>query len=211
MSHKKRVWRLFACAILLTVSVMSGSVLSQDGGAAINTDALRLPVSEIRDDVPDRKDDARFGILGQPPKGVVEPGSTPITVRLQAIKAPRVNEAIKVSLQIYAFEDAPGTVAEIELPKGVKVLGGTTHAEMDLVAGQMEEITVCSNSEFGPDGKGKAVPSGSKSAERGAYGFLEVKRGLGCAALLVQDDGERSVWAMRASFWAGGDTRLRNA
>ena len=142
MSRKKQVWRLFVSAILLTISLMSGSVLGQDGGAAINTDALRLQVTEIRDDVPDGKDDARFGIVGEPPKGVLEPGSTPIKVRLQAVKAPRVNEAIKVSLQIYAFEDAPGTVAEIELPEGVKVLGGATHAEMDLVAGQMEEITV---------------------------------------------------------------------
>src|SRR5262245_36882952 len=106
----------------------------------IDTSALALPVREIRTSVPNGKDDARFGVIGKRPDGILEASSTPLSVRLLATKAPRVNEAINLVLQVHAFQDAPGTIAEIQLPAGAKVLSGATLQKLDLIAGQTAEV-----------------------------------------------------------------------
>jgi hypothetical protein len=108
----------------------------------IDYSALSLPVREIRATIPNGKEESRFGIIGRRPDGILEPPATPIQVRLLTNKAPRLNEAINVTLQIHAFEDASGTNAMIELPQGaVKVLRGATQISFDLVAGQRVELT----------------------------------------------------------------------
>ncbi len=47
------------------------------------------------------------------------------------------------------------------------------------------------------------MPSRGRSGERDAYAVLEVNGGLGCAALLVSGDGERSVGARRVTIGQG--------
>jgi hypothetical protein len=106
----------------------------------IDTSALALPVREIRTIVPNGKDDARFGVIGKRPDGILEASATPLSVRLLATKPPRVNEAINLVLQVHAFQDAPGTIAEIQLPAGAKVLSGATLQKLDLAAGQTAEV-----------------------------------------------------------------------
>src|SRR5689334_5414693 len=46
----------------------------------IDTSALALPVREIRTIVPNGKDDARFGVIGKRPDGILEASATPLSV-----------------------------------------------------------------------------------------------------------------------------------
>jgi hypothetical protein len=140
MLRTKRLLWLFVLAILVLLPLTSSSVSGEDGKTAIDMRSLKRPAREIRDVVPFGKDDASFGTITKAPEGIQFPPNTPIMVRLRLTKAPKLKEAIRAVLQVHAFEDAPGTVAEIELPEGAEVLEGSTRAEFDLAAHQRKEL-----------------------------------------------------------------------
>lgn len=164
MIRLSRLSSLVLCAILLVLSLAFNPVLGQDQVAPVNqenpvspvqpgddpeqvtppgeidTSSLSLPAVEVRSVVPYGKDDARFGKVTAPPEDIRFPPSTPIQVRLLASKAPRVNEAINISFEIYAAREAAGIEARLELPEGVMVLSGAPTAQLDLAAEQRAEV-----------------------------------------------------------------------
>lgn len=61
--------------------------------------------------------------------------STPLVVSLSMPKAPKVGEAVDVTLEVTAYQDARGTTANITLPPGAQLLKGETSWQGDVMAG----------------------------------------------------------------------------
>ena len=144
MLTRRKSWLIIGLVTFLAMSLAlsGGAVAERVRQGEIDMSALSLPLREIRDVVPFGKDDLSFGAVTEPPDDIAFPPATPIQVRLLAVKAPKVNEAINVRLEIYASQDAPGTTAEIQLPPEAQVLDGITFAELNIGAGQTEALDV---------------------------------------------------------------------
>lgn len=67
--------------------------------------------------------------------------STPITLKLQIAKAPRLDEDVLVTGIAKSAYDAPRTVARVELPKGAILVSGKLNWTGDLVAGVPVELS----------------------------------------------------------------------
>lgn len=79
-------------------------------------------------------EDASMGSEGSP--------STPLVVQLSLSKAPKLNEEIEVVLKIQAYQDSPGTTAQIELPPEAKLVSGELRWEGDVKVGSPMELTI---------------------------------------------------------------------
>lgn len=108
----------------------------------IDLTGLALPAQEIRPAgaIPYLKQPERFGKITPQSADIRHSAATPLTVRLLAGKVPRVNEAVNIVLEVHAYEPAPGTVAEIQLPDGAQLLSGNTQARYDLAAGETQRL-----------------------------------------------------------------------
>lgn len=127
--------QLFLPALVTGVSTLPNNEIDLTG--------LALPVQEIRptDEVPYLKQPERFGKVTPQSIQIRHSAATPLAVRLLAGMTPRVNEAINVVLEVYAYEAVPGVQAEIQLPVGAALLGGNTQASFDLAAGETRRLT----------------------------------------------------------------------
>lgn len=67
-----------------------------------------------------------------PPGRPDDAPSTPLTVSLSMPKAPKVGEAVAVTMEVKAYQDAPGTTASISLPPGAQLLEGETTWQGDV-------------------------------------------------------------------------------
>ena len=68
-----------------------------------------------------------------PPGRPDDAPSTPLVVTLSMPKAPKVGEAVEVTLEVKAYQDAPGTTASIILPAGAQLLEGELTWQGDVV------------------------------------------------------------------------------
>lgn len=68
-----------------------------------------------------------------PPGRPDDAPSTPLVVTLSMPKAPKVGEAVEVTLEVKAYQDAPGTTASIILPAGAQMLEGELTWQGDVV------------------------------------------------------------------------------
>lgn len=135
---------LVLCLAPLGTAAGQDSTLRSANGPTEEVSAkpsLELPVREIRSAVPNGKQEGRFGVITRRPADQVEDSKTPLAVRLLATRAPRLGEAINVTLEVHAYRPAHGTIAEIRLPAGARLLGGSTQARLDLATNQRARLT----------------------------------------------------------------------
>ena len=76
------------------------------------------------------------------PFGSEQAPSTPILVHLTMPYAPKLDEVVEVSLEIVAYQDAPGTEAEIRVPAGARLVSGNPRWEGDVKAGSPVSLNV---------------------------------------------------------------------
>jgi len=67
---------------------------------------------------------------------------TPITVKLEISKAPKLNEDVLVKCIVTSILDAPKTVIKIELPEAAIKLSGDLNWEGDLIQGVPVELSI---------------------------------------------------------------------
>lgn len=77
-----------------------------------------------------------------PPGRPDDEPSTPLTVALRMPKAPKVGEAVEVTMEVKAYQDAPGTTASISLPSGAQLLAGETTWQGDVKVDTPVRLTV---------------------------------------------------------------------
>lgn len=96
-----------------------------------------------------------------PPGRPDDAPSTPLTVALSMPKAPKVGEAVDVTMEVKAYQDAPGTTASILLPPGAQLLGGETTWQGDVTVDKpvrlVATIAFPQAGEYAIEGKALAV------------------------------------------------------
>ena len=73
------------------------------------------------------------GVTGWPPSETST--SSPITVKLEMSKAPRLNEPVMITCTVISVFSAPNSVAQIELPSGATLIDGNLSWQGDLEPG----------------------------------------------------------------------------
>ncbi len=96
-----------------------------------------------------------------PPGRPDDAPSTPLVVTLSMPKAPKVGEAVEVTMEVKAYQDAPGTTATITLPPGAQLLDGETTWQGDVAVDTPVRLAVTiafpQAGEFAVEGKALAV------------------------------------------------------
>lgn len=96
-----------------------------------------------------------------PPGRPDDAPSTPLTVALSMPKAPKVGETVEVTMEVKAYQDAPGTTASILLPPGAQLLEGETSWQGDVAVGKpvrlVATIAFPQAGEYAIEGKALAV------------------------------------------------------